>query len=124
MSEFICLISSQVQPLHEEIALHSRLQHKNIVSYLGSTSEEGIFKIFMEQVPGGKLNYAFLFKSAKAESKYIFRVIVSYFLLNDMLLATGSLSQLLRSKWGPLKDNESTIGFYTRQILKGLKYLV
>lgn len=97
------------QPLHEEIALHKYLKHRNIVQYLGSVSEDGYIKIFMEQVPGGE-------KNASAE----LRMTESGFHFGSAS-SIGSLSALLRSKWGPLK--EATIIFYTRQILEGLRYL-
>ena len=48
--------------------------------------------------------------------------ILQEFHVRYYIVFLGSLSTLIKSKWGPLDEN--TIKYYTRQILEGIKYLV
>lgn len=138
---------SDIQPLQEEIHLHAKLSHRNIVRYLGSVVEGGFFKIFMEMVCRIyclMLNCIYIWPVIDSlvidwhNYPIIFKL-TAHLLYFDAWFAVrlpkthssslfqvpgGSLTQLLRNKWGPLKDSEHTMVLYTKQILDGLKYLV
>ena len=121
-------VSSQFQSLQEEIQLHKHLQHKNIVQYYGATSEDGVFKIFMENVPGGTAENKLLDKKWPLTSTPTLPLAIPPSSWPLPSLATpipplGSLSSLLKYKWGALKDDEATIKHYTQQVVEGLKYL-
>ena len=45
----------QVARLEREITLMRRLDHRNIVRYLGTARDEQFLFIFMEYVPGGSI---------------------------------------------------------------------
>ncbi|VDL94918.1 unnamed protein product [Schistocephalus solidus] len=57
IKEIHCVKSKDYQPLMDEISLQSRLNHRNIVRYLGCAYENGVLKILMENVPGGSLSF-------------------------------------------------------------------
>lgn len=58
----------QAQATQEDIKLHRHLHHKNIVQYYGASTEDGVLKIFLEFVPGGRLR---VYKAEEFSCPYI-----------------------------------------------------
>jgi serine/threonine protein kinase len=98
-----------IDTLQGEIKLLSRIQHQNVVQYLGSDVERqaNILNIFLEYVPGMCYN----------PQGNLFCVQLIKFHFWDV---GGSLQHML-SKFGPL--SERVVWLYAKQILQGLQFL-
>ncbi len=93
-----------IESLCQEVAVYQKLDHENIVQYLGAKQEEDNVYIYMEYMPGGSIS-SMLKQYGSFEEKVIKKFVKQILLGLDYLHSNGIVHRDIKVNLRLFKDD-------------------